>query len=231
MRTSVNVLTGVGLVFVAVAVAALFFGIGHSLTLLATGGVAGDELMISRGRWDLVFGSILVFLVFLAFIPIRMKGDWRSHGIYGAFVVSLFVEMFGFPLTVFFLSSTFGLSLFERQFMTYMYTFGMPVGSTITFIGILLIILGWRTIYRARDQLVSEGIYGHVRHPQYLGILLVAGGWIVHWPTIPGLVMVPVLAALYYYQAKREDRFLEEKFGDKFRDYARRTPMIFPGFG
>jgi len=105
----------------------------------------------------------------------------------------------------------------------------MPVGSIITFIGVLLIILGWREIYRSKNELASNGIYTHVRHPQYLGILLVAGGWIVHWPTIPGLAMFPILTALYWRLAKREDRFLEQKYGDAFREYARRTPMMIPG--
>jgi protein-S-isoprenylcysteine O-methyltransferase Ste14 len=226
--SSRTILVSLGLGVAVLAIAALFIGVGHSLMLLATGGLAETDLSISRGRWDLVVGSILVFLVFLAFIPVRVKGDWRAHGVYGAFIVSLFAEMFGFPLTVFFLSSAFGLSLFEAEFMGYMYTIGMPVGSVITFAGVVLIILGWREVHRSRDQLASGGIYSHVRHPQYLGILLVAGGWVFHWPTIPGLIMFPVLVTLYYGLAKREDRFLEERFGDAFREYANRTPMFLP---
>lgn len=69
----------------------------------------------------------------------------------------------------------------------------MPLGSMITFVGVLLIVLGWWEVYRAKNQLATEGIYRYLRHPQYLGILLVTAGWLVHWPTIPGLAMWPIL--------------------------------------
>lgn len=173
-------------------------------------------------------GSTLIFLAFLALIPVRTKGDWRSHGVYAAFIVSLFAEMFGFPLSAYFLSSVFGLTLFEREFMAYMYRIGMPLGSMITFVGILLIILGWREVYRAKDRLATQGIYRYVRHPQYLGILLVTAGWLVHWPTVPGLIMWPVLAFLYYRLSVREDGFLAEKFDGEYRAWAAGTSRFLP---
>ena len=171
-----------------------------------------------RGNWGLVAASIVAFLAFFALIPVRVKKDWRSHSFYVAFVISLFAEMFGFPLSVYFLSGILGMPLFERNFMLYMYQVGMPVGSVVTFIGVLLIILGWREIYRAKDQLVTTGVYAHLRHPQYLGILLVSGGWLIHWPTIPGIVLWPLLIVLYYQLAKREDKYLAETFGRQCSD-------------
>jgi protein-S-isoprenylcysteine O-methyltransferase Ste14 len=190
--------------------------------------VNGDQLAIDRSRWDLVIGSIAVFLLFLGLIPVRVKADWRSHGLYVAFVVSLFAEMFGFPLSAYFLSTALGLTLFERQFMLYMYRIGMPLGSLVTFLGVLLIVLGWREVYPARDRLATGGIYRYVRHPQYLGILLVTAGWLVHWPTLPGLLMWPVLALLYYRLSVREERYLIAIFGDAYRAYAARTPRLLP---
>ncbi len=217
-----------GLGGAALAAAVLVVGAGHALVLLATGRLGDDLLTISRGRWDLVVGSVAVFVAFLALIPVRVRRDWRSHGIYAAFVVSLFAEMFGFPLTAYVLSAGVGLTLFERQFMRYMYTVGMPVGSVITCAGVLLVVLGWREIYRARGALATGGVYRYVRHPQYLGILLVTAGWLVHWPTLPGLAMWPVLVILYYRLARREDAYLDREFGDAYRAYARRTPMLLP---
>src|SRR5574337_673990 len=99
----------VALIGAALAVTFLAVGVGHSLMVLTTGRVDGDDLTIARGRWELVAASIAVFLIFLLLIPVRLTQDWRSHGIYAAFIVSLFAEMFGFPLSVYFLSSVLGV--------------------------------------------------------------------------------------------------------------------------
>ncbi|MDR5694379.1 MAG: methyltransferase [Armatimonadota bacterium] len=228
MRTKRDVLTILALIGTAAALAGLFIGIGHSLIVWATGRVRESDLAITRGRWDLVAVSIAAFMAFLALIPVRIKRDWRAHGIYVAFIISLFAEMFGFPLTVYFLSTAFGLTVFEKKFMLYMLRIGMPIGSLITFLGVLLVLLGWREVYRAKDRLATQGIYRYLRHPQYLGILLVTAGWLVHWPTIPGLVMWPILALLYYRLALQEDRYLAGKFGEEFWTYAKKTPMFLP---
>src|SRR5712692_7775460 len=113
-----GLLTVGALVATALAVAFLFIGVAHSLIVLTSGNVGEDQLRIDQGRWDLAAGSVVIFL---ALIPMRLKRDWRSHGLYAAFVVSLFAEMFGFPLTAYFLSSFLGLAFFERKFMLYMY--------------------------------------------------------------------------------------------------------------
>jgi len=196
--------------------------------ILATGRVADRDLTILRGRWDLVALSIVLFIAFMAFIPVRLRRDWRSHGVYAAFVVSLFAEMFGFPLSIYFLSSALGLPLLEKDFMLYMYMFGMPIGSIVTFLGVVLVMLGWREVYRAKDQPARTGIYKYTRHPQYLGILLVAGGWAVHWPTVPSVGLWPLLVVLYYRLARREEAYLKERFGEEYSSYAERTPMLLP---
>lgn len=223
-----HILTVVAFIGMALAVTFLFIGVGHSFMVLTTSKMSADGLAINRGRWDLVAASIAVFLTFLALIPVRLKRAWRSHGVYVAFVISLFAEMFGFPLSVYFLSSILGLTFFEKEFILYMYRIGMPLGSLITLLGILLIGLGWREVYRAKDQLATRGIYSYLRHPQYLGLLLVTAGWLVHWPTLPGLVMWPVLVLLYYRLSLQEDRYLAEKFGQEYWVYAEKTPMLFP---
>lgn len=212
----------------ALAITFLFVGVAHSLVLITTDSVDRGPLAITRSQWGLVAGAIALFLAFLALVPVRLRRDWRAHGVYSAFVVSLFAEMFGFPLSVYFLSAVFGLSLLERQFMQYMYAFGMPVGSLISFVGILLVILGWRELFRSRGAFVTGGLYRYLRHPQYVGLVLVAVGWMVHWPTLPGLLMLPVLVLLYYRQSVREDQFLEAKFGQEYAAYAASTPRFFP---
>ena len=92
----------------------------------------------------------------------------------------------------------------------------------------LLIISGWKKIYNAEGQLITTGIYGYVRHPQYLGILLLTLDINVQWITIPTLLLWPVLATLYYRLAKEEDKELEERFGEEYRKYERNVPMLMP---
>jgi protein-S-isoprenylcysteine O-methyltransferase Ste14 len=112
--------------------------------------------------------------------------------------------------------------------MLYMLRIGMPVGSLVTFLGVLLIILGWREIYRVKGELATRGVYRYLRHPQYLGIILVAGGWLIHWPTTPGIILWPLLVILYHHLSKREDKYLAETFGKEYSEYAEKTPMLFP---
>ena len=136
--------------------------------------MAIDFLTIG-GRWDLVFISIILFAAFLLFIPFRKKVGWGAHGIYTAFIIALFTEMFGFLLTIYFISSYFGSPIkLENQFLNYTSSVGMPIGLIITSIGLSLVISGWRMIHKSHGkQITTIGIYKHVRHPQYLGFILI----------------------------------------------------------
>lgn len=178
-------------------------------------------------RWDLVVISVILFVSLLAF-AFRRRADWQSHGIYIAFIVALFAEMFGIPLTIYFVSSYFNWLNFQDSFLSYMNTTGMPIGLVITGLGMLLVAVGWKRIYRVSEGLVTDGIYGHVRHPQYLGFILITGGWLIHWPTIPTVLMWPVLVAMYYRLARKEESIMRERFGEEYLEYSIKVPMIIP---
>lgn len=127
------------------------FGHGCCSSLRWGGQFRGDISYREDRGWRLdstrqlrVAASIEVFLFFLALIPVRLRKDWRSHGAYAASIISLLAKMFGFQLSVYFLSGMMGMSLLEKDFM--LYTYGMPVGSLVTLLGVFLIILGWREI-------------------------------------------------------------------------------------
>lgn len=119
--------------------------------------------------------------------------------------------MFGFPLTIYFISSYLGQVLFQNTFLDYMTSIGTPIGYIITGVGLLLVIAGWRPIYRTEDM-VTRGPYRLLRHPQYLGFLLITGGWLIHWPTVPTIIMWPVLVLLYYKLAKKEEKEMDKLF-------------------
>ena len=182
---------------------------------------------LPRNFWGVAIVNILLVSLFLFLTPVRIKDSWRSHGAYLGFMVSLFSEMFGFPLTVFFLSSA--TYPYQPQFIGYVFGYGQLVGSPLVIAGLLLIYKGWKEIFFQRGNvLVTGGIYAAVRHPQYLGLLLVTLGNLLVWPTIPTAAIWPILAVLYYRQAKREEAALSTKFGEPFWKYARKTPMFLP---
>jgi protein-S-isoprenylcysteine O-methyltransferase Ste14 len=182
---------------------------------------------VPQGYWIIAIVNILLVAMFLALTPVRLKQSWKAHGAYMGFMISLFSEMYGFPLTIYLLSSaTYPTSpLFGR----YVWGFGHLIGSPVVIAGILLIYRGWKEIvFRSGNVLVTDGIYSAVRHPQYLGFMLVTLGQFLVWPTIPTAILWPLLAYLYYRQARREESALSGQFGEKFQEYAGKTPMFLP---
>jgi protein-S-isoprenylcysteine O-methyltransferase Ste14 len=181
-------------------------------------------------RWDLVLVSIVLFAAFLLLLPFRKRVSWRAHGTYTSFIIALFAEMFGFPLTIYFISSYFGRIGFQNEFLDYMSSSGMSVGLVITGLGLLFVIAGWRYIYRSKEEIVIKGVYSYVRHPQYLGLILVTLGWLVHWPTIPTAAMWPIIVIMYYRLARKEESEMEERFVDRYLLYKENVPMFIPKF-
>jgi protein-S-isoprenylcysteine O-methyltransferase Ste14 len=190
--------------------------------------------------WGFVVLNIALFSLFVIFIRFRRRVTRLPSSIYLAFIVALFTEMYGFPLTMYILTWLFG-STFpgclwyplavltgENLFTSIFLGLILPISNIIILLGILLIIFGWRKIYRAKGQLVTTGIYGHVRHPQYLGFLLFTLGMNILWITISALLLWPILAILYYRLAKAEEKEMEKNFGEEYRKYERTVPMFIP---
>lgn len=82
---------------------------------------------------------------------------------------------------------------------------------------------------RQNHQLVAHGIYRRIRHPMYASIWLwglAQGLMLANW--FAGWAVIPAFAAMYLIRTPREERLMCEKFGDDYREYARRTGRLFP---
>lgn len=191
-------------------------------------------------QWGAAVFTIVISSVFIfSFLPLRKK-NWKALGITEAFIVALYTEMYGFPLTIYLLTSVLGINIPFIHVKGHLWStllglgesgamIEMFIGNLVTILGAGLIIAGWKKIYKAKtEDLVTYGVYASVRHPQYSGIVLAALGTFIHWPTLPTLLMLPILIIVYYRLARREEKEMEKKFGETYREYKRKTPMFLP---
>ncbi len=202
------------------------------------------------GLWAMVMINTIIFVVFaLSFTRPHTARDWRSVGAFSAFVIALFTEMYGFPLTIYFLSGWMGsrypvtdpLSHDNGHLWdTLLGLGGNPhisplhlLSNVAIFGGMVLLVLAWRVLHAAQREhrLALTGPYAYVRHPQYAAFVLVMIGFLLQWPTLITLVMFPILVTMYIRLAKREERDAMAEFGDAYRLYAQATPRFFPRRG
>jgi protein-S-isoprenylcysteine O-methyltransferase Ste14 len=199
------------------------------------------------GLWGLVIINSAIFIIFAySFFKPQTGRDWRSFGAFSAFLIALFTEMYGFPLTIYFLSGWLqsrypnidwfshdaGHLLEELLGWRANPHFGPFHILSFVFIGggFILISAGWKALYEAqkRHRLATAGPYSYVRHPQYVGFVLVMFGFLLQWPTILTLAMFPVLVWMYARLARLEERETIAAFGNAYADYAARVPAFFP---
>lgn len=203
----------------------------------------------SYGLWGLVIINSLVFIIFaFSFTKPNTARDWRSFGAFSAFIVALFAEMYGFPLTIYFLSGWLSANYPNVDFYSHenghlwhllLNLRGDPHFNIIHILSIALILAGfvllsasWKILYTAQKQhqLATAGPYARIRHPQYVGFFLIMLGFLVQWPTILTLLMFPILTYMYFRLAKKEEREVEQEFGEIYTQYAERVPALIPKF-
>lgn len=197
------------------------------------------------GHWGAVAFSVLLFTAFVVGLlrPFKRR-DWRGLGFAEAYLVALFAEMFGVPLTIYLLGSVLGVKiglsgLEGHLWATLLDRLGvLPLAQGVALVmwisvilvlaGLALMVAGWWVVWRARGELVTRGLYGWMRHPQYTGFILVIVAFLVQWPTLITLVMFPILVATYRGLARKEEADLEARFGATYTSYRRRVPMFLP---
>jgi protein-S-isoprenylcysteine O-methyltransferase Ste14 len=203
-----------------------------------------NETIGHSGAWGFtVLMVVLVSWVLYRYLAPKTWREWASAGLVQAFVIALYAEMYGFPLTIYLTVRFFGLDSGNLNANLWSSLIGvgevgmlisMIAGYALVFTGIGIFMQGWRQLYRARQEnrLATGGLYALVRHPQYTGLFIgLFGEGVVHWPTVFSVALFPVIVLAYGLLARNEEKRVLAQFGDEYRAYQRRVPMFLPRFG
>ncbi|QCO16922.1 isoprenylcysteine carboxylmethyltransferase family protein (plasmid) [Azospirillum brasilense] len=199
------------------------------------------------GLWMLVALNSAIFIIFaFSFGKPQSPRDWRSFGAFSAFIVALFTEMCGFPLTIYLLSGWLqtrhpGLDLLSHDaghlWSTVFGLEGNPhvnvlhiLSNVLILAGFVLLSAAWKVLHAAQkqDRLATTDVYAYVRHPQYIAFIGILFGFLLQWPTILTLAMFPLLVLMYVRLARSEEREALRVFGAEYERYAAVTPGWLP---
>jgi protein-S-isoprenylcysteine O-methyltransferase Ste14 len=206
-----------------------------------------SDALPAYGLWPLVVINAAVFMIFaFSFTRPRTARDWRSFGAFSAFLIALFTEMYGFPLTVYLLSGWLvsrvpgidPLSHNSGHLWETLFGWGGDphlnplhlLSNVVIGAGFILLASAWPVLYRAQREhrLATTGPYAYVRHPQYVGFITIIFGFLLQWPTLPTLVLFPILVTMYVRLARREEAEARSAFGAAYARYAAATPTFVP---
>jgi methanethiol S-methyltransferase len=203
-----------------------------------------NESISHSGVWG--FAAVMIVIaswVLYKYLAPKTWREWASAGLVQAFIIALYAEMYGFPLTIYLMVRFFGLDRAHLDANLWSTVLGvgelgmmisMVLGYVLLFVGIGLFAQGWRELYRAQKEkrLATGGLYAFVRHPQYTGLFVgLFGEGVVHWPTVFSVALFPVIVLVYWLLARREEKRVLQEFGDEYRAYMRRVPMFLPRIG
>jgi protein-S-isoprenylcysteine O-methyltransferase Ste14 len=231
-KRRLNTLARLGLVSLGLSTLLFADQFYEHLKAHLSGAIADDVI---RGEWHVVLFNIALFLSFLVPLTFRRKADWKEYTIVVAFIVSLFVEMYGIPLLIILIAGTGSTPeaphldtplVIDFLGVEFAFTIPMVYGAVIILIGMTLIVVGWVQLWRGvkENELVTTGLYAVSRNPQYLGFMLVVVGWWVGWPTLLVTVFAPVLVLLYYRLCGVEEGEVGDLPG--FEEYRDAVPLV-----
>jgi protein-S-isoprenylcysteine O-methyltransferase Ste14 len=194
------------------------------------------------GSWGVAFTMVVIsaFIV-LRYLPAKTRLGKRGGGALIAFFVALFAEMYGFPLTIYLLGHFVGIRIpFDHisghllgDLITWLglgngWLIVMVLSNALLIVGLLLIMEGWKAVYRSEGGLVTDGVYAHVRHPQYTGIFVITLAFMIQWPTAATLVLWPFVIVMYVRLARREERDVMAEYPEAYAAYKERVPALIP---
>ena len=205
------------------------------------------EAASAYGLWALVIINSLIFILFaFSFTHPKTGRDWRSFGAFSGFIIALFTEMYGIPITIYLLSGWLGSRYPQLNLLTHdaghlwstlLGLEGNPhsnplhlLSNVLIFAGFILLAAAWRVLRRAQQTgtLATTGAYAWVRHPQYDAFVIIMLGFLLQWPTLLTLLMFPILVVMYRRLARAEEREVHQAFGREWEEYAARTPAFIP---
>ena len=202
------------------------------------------DTVLHEWQWVALWPYAILMIVIASWVMYHFLApeswrDWAGAGLVQAFIIALYAEMYGFPLTIYALTSFLHIRLplvhNSGHLWAALLGYGesgavveMELGYLFVAVGLILIIKGWTQVYFSGGQLVTDGIYAIMRHPQYAGIFIAIFGQLVHWPTIPTLLLAPLIVWIYVRLARREEARMIKKFGARYLEYQRRVPMFIP---
>ena len=201
------------------------------------------------GLWSLVIINSAIFIIFaFSFTKPKTKRDWRTFGAFSAFIVALFTEMYGFPLTIYLLSGWLAKNYPQLDILSHdtghlwhtlfrmkgnpHFDFLHILSNVLIFGGFWLLSAAWNVLYKAQQKgtLAMTGPYARLRHPQYCAFIMIMVGFLLQWPTLPTLIMFPILVYVYVRLARREEEEALAGFGNEYSTYMEKTPAFIPDF-
>ena len=207
------------------------------LVILSTGvwlglailGWGGAEFFANPARTTLVIAMLAMAVVALFADGNISRGEREDRG--NRWVLAVFFSV--------------GLALGFVPAYTDRIGFWTIGGDTVRWFGVAICIAGgvlrlWPVFVLGRrfsglvaiqrgHTLVTTGIYRLIRHPSYLGMLLMVSGWALAFRSGVGLILCALMIPPLVSRIRAEERLLASEFGDQYRAYIRSTFRLIPG--
>ncbi len=107
----------------------------------------------------------------------------------------------------------------------------LPLGIIVLIISAYLALTGLTIVFvqvREKPHVIRKSVFGFVRHPIYIGEILLYLGMLLYSTSLAGLAVLIIIIAFLHYLSRCEERMLLARFGEDYKQYIRDVPMYFP---